>query len=77
MKFSSCLRGSTVFTLRVSSVDHFIPLCLACTKSYIFTEMKESHLYRNYSPGEISTRLYIKNLAKQVEEKVHCITGYT
>ena len=28
-------------------------------------------MYRGYSCGEVSTRLYVKNLAKQVEEKVH------
>ena len=37
--------------------------------------MKESHVYRNYSSGEPSTRLYVKNLAKQVEEKVRLHPG--
>ena len=33
-------------------------------------EMDDAHVYRKYSPGEPSTRLYVKNLAKQVEVKV-------
>lgn len=33
-------------------------------------EMQDSHVFRNYSTGEVSTRLYLKNLSKQVEEKV-------
>ena len=32
--------------------------------------MREEHIFKNYSPGEPSVRLYLKNLAKQVEEKV-------
>ncbi|XP_015929269.1 RNA-binding region-containing protein 3 [Parasteatoda tepidariorum] len=32
-------------------------------------EMKTLSIFRNYSPGEPSCRLYIKNLAKQVNEK--------
>ena len=35
-----------------------------------FTEMKEEHVFKKYSPGEPSVRLYLKNLAKQVEDKV-------
>ena len=38
-------------------------------------EMKELHVYRNYSAGEPSTRLYVKNLAKQVDEKVGVAHG--
>lgn len=34
------------------------------------SEMEDSHIFRKYSAGEPSTRLYIKNLVKQVEEKV-------
>ena len=33
-------------------------------------EMKEEHIFKNYSAGEPSVRLYLKNLAKQVDEKV-------
>lgn len=32
-------------------------------------EMKTMSIFRNFSPGEPTFRLYIKNLAKQVEEK--------
>lgn len=32
--------------------------------------MKEEHVFKKYSIGEPSLRLYLKNLAKQVEEKV-------
>lgn len=42
-----------------------------CCAIIVLTEMQESHVHRNYSAGEVSTRLYVKNLAKQVEEKVH------
>ena len=33
--------------------------------------MKETNVFKNYKPGEVSMRLYVKNLAKQVAEKVH------
>ena len=33
-------------------------------------------VYKNYEPGEPTCRLYVKNIAKQVEEKVSaCITN--
>lgn len=34
------------------------------------TELRENSLFKSYSRGEPSMRLYIKNLAKQVTEKV-------
>ena len=37
------------------------------------TELQEHSIFKNYSPGQPSMRLYIKNLAKQVTEKV-CLT---
>lgn len=43
----------------------------------VLTEMQESHVHRNYSAGEVSTRLYVKNLAKQVEEKVHACMHFS
>ena len=33
-------------------------------------EVREEHVFKNYSAGEPSVRLYLKNLAKQVEETV-------
>jgi len=33
-------------------------------------ELEETHVFRNYSTGEPSSRLYVKNLARQVEDKV-------
>lgn len=59
--------------------DHpFFYCCESNTVAIIvLTEMQESHVHRNYSAGEISTRLYVKNLAKQVEEKVHACDDKT
>ena len=37
---------------------------------FIHTEMRDHHLYKNYSRGEPSMRLYIKNLGKQVVDQV-------
>lgn len=34
------------------------------------TEMKRISVFKNYDPGEPTCRLYVKNIAKQVEEKV-------
>uniref|UniRef100_A0A665X1M2 RNA-binding region-containing protein 3 n=1 Tax=Echeneis naucrates TaxID=173247 RepID=A0A665X1M2_ECHNA len=33
------------------------------------TEMKKMSVFKNYEPGEPTCRLYVKNIAKQVEEK--------
>ena len=48
--------------LRVLIIDY--------TCMFACVEMKEEHVFRNYSPGEPSVRLYVKNLAKQVSEQV-------
>ncbi len=32
--------------------------------------MKSMSVFKKYNPGEPTLRLYLKNLAKQVEEKV-------
>lgn len=34
------------------------------------TEIKRMSVFKNYEPGEPTCRLYVKNIAKQVEEKV-------
>ena len=34
------------------------------------SEMSEMSAFKNYTPGDPTCRLYIKNLAKHVEEKV-------
>ena len=34
------------------------------------TEIKRMTVFRNYKAGEPTCRLYVKNIAKQVEEKV-------
>lgn len=34
------------------------------------TEIKRMSVFKNYEPGEPTCRLYVKNVAKQVEEKV-------
>ena len=36
----------------------------------LFSEIKSMSVYKKYDPGEPTLRLYLKNLAKQVEEKV-------
>ena len=36
----------------------------------LFSEIKSMSIYKKYDPGEPTLRLYLKNLAKQVEEKV-------
>ena len=50
------------------SISRWLLHC--CVISIYFTEMKEEHVFKKYSPGEPSVRLYLKNLAKQVEDKV-------
>ena len=35
------------------------------------TEMADISAFKNYKPGDPTCRLYIKNLAKHVEEKVN------
>ena len=45
--------------------------CRAETSIVLYLEMQEYSVYNKYSPGERSMRLYIKNLGKHVEEKVH------
>jgi len=43
---------------------------------YISSERREEHVFNNYSMGEPSLRLYIKNLSKQsTEEDLHYIFG--
>lgn len=34
------------------------------------TEIRRMSVYKNYEAGEPTCRLYVKNIAKQVEEKV-------
>ena len=43
---------------------------------FLCVEMKEEHIFKKYSPGEPSVRLYLKNLARQVDEKVEHIMCY-
>lgn len=38
--------------------------------SFFFPEMKKISVFKNYEAGEPTCRLYVKNIAKQVEEKV-------
>ena len=38
--------------------------------SFSPTEIKRMSVFKNYEPGEPTCRLYVKNIAKQVEEKV-------
>lgn len=38
--------------------------------SFTFTEIKKMSVFKNYEPGEPTCRLYVKNIAKQVKEKV-------
>lgn len=37
---------------------------------FFWTEMKKISVFKNYEAGEPTCRLYVKNIAKQVEEKV-------
>ncbi len=37
---------------------------------FTFIEIKKMSVFKNYEPGEPTCRLYVKNVAKQVEEKV-------
>lgn len=41
-----------------------------CLSFFFLTEMKKISVFKNYEPGEPTCRLYVKNIAKQVEEKV-------
>ena len=38
--------------------------------SFSPTEIKRMSVFKNYEAGEPTCRLYVKNIAKQVEEKV-------
>ncbi|XP_055947589.1 RNA-binding region-containing protein 3-like [Argiope bruennichi] len=51
------------------STSQFITLDELRKKKISSREMKTMSIFRNFSPGEPTFRLYIKNLAKQVEEK--------
>lgn len=44
-------------------------LCFSLLK----TEIKRMSVFKNYEPGEPTCRLYVKNIAKQVEEKVGAV----
>lgn len=37
---------------------------------FFFPEIKRMSVFKKYEPGEPTCRLYVKNIAKQVEEKV-------
>lgn len=37
---------------------------------FFLTEMKRMSVFKNYEAGEPTCRLYVKNISKQVEEKV-------
>lgn len=43
---------------------------LCCLSVFFLTEMKRISVFKNYDAGEPTCRLYVKNIAKQVEEKV-------
>ncbi len=47
-------------------------LCASIVLIFFFTfiEIKKMSVFKNYEPGEPTCRLYVKNVAKQVEEKV-------
>lgn len=45
--------------------------------SFTFTEIKKMSVFKNYEPGEPTCRLYVKNIAKQVEEKVSIWITFT
>ena len=45
-------------------------LCLMTSFWFYCAEMPEISAFKNYTPGDPTCRLYIKNLAKTVEEKV-------
>lgn len=50
-------------------------VCICCIDfffidSFTFIEMKKMSVFKHYEPGEPTCRLYVKNVAKQVEEKV-------
>lgn len=51
------------------SWDDFISLDALRRRRISEREMKTLSVFKNYDPGEPTVRLYIKNLAKQVEEK--------
>ena len=38
---------------------------------YVITEMKHFSVFKNYKPGEPTSRLYLKNLAKHATEQVN------
>lgn len=54
---------STIYTL-------FCTLNLDFLLFFFLTEMRRISVFKNYEPGEPTCRLYVKNIAKQVEEKV-------
>lgn len=54
--------------------DPFVTLFDLESKIFFFslfkTEIKRMSVFKSYEPGEPTCRLYVKNIAKQVEEKV-------
>lgn len=68
----------TFYVCTGSSVMNSLYLFLKCTLHQVYisfllsfkTEIKRMSVFKNYEPGEPTCRLYVKNIAKQVEEKV-------
>lgn len=48
---------------------------LLLTSSFCIQEMQTLSVFKNYEPGDPNCRIYVKNLSKQVQEKVHGIGG--
>ena len=68
----------TVFVATLTVLPHYVKILATEGESFFlwlfpFVEMKEEHIFRNYSSGEPSVRLYLKNVAKQVDEEVECM----
>lgn len=57
-----------------SIVTFLCTLNIAAIFSF-FSEMKRISVFKNYEAGEPTCRLYVKNIAKQVEEKVGALVA--
>lgn len=57
--------------INTTPVNSFLRLCVPNDFILVYcAEMPEISAFKNYTPGDPTCRLYIKNLAKTVEEKV-------
>lgn len=61
-------KNATIQEIEIPNNEKFISKGELETNRLKISELRELPVYKNYAQGEPSTRLYLKNLAKNVEE---------